>query len=141
MTKEKKDLPPMPEHDGSDNCPACKEAERVIKEMEASPMLQRFMKLAHHVKDEIEAIEKEYGVRGTVVFAATVENEQTDRIGTSPKEFVIKSKDREMALEMAGELNRVILEPMLKDLLGPLAEAMGKKKHQAPIFMGKPGQA
>lgn len=146
MTKEKKDLPPMPEHDGSDNCPACAEAERVIKEMEASPMLKRFIKLAIHVKEEMEAIEKEYGARATVIFAATLENEQTDRIGTSPKEFVIKSKDKERAMDLLDDLNRAVIMPDLKSKLEEIFGIKGKgnnqeQKNHGPIFMGKPGQA
>ena len=136
----------MPEHDGSENCPACKEAERVIKEMEASPMLKRFVKLALHVKEEMEAIEKEYGARGTVLFAATLENEQTDRIGTSPKEFVIKSKSKDRAMDLLDDLNKAVIMPDLKSKLEELFGLTKKGNNQerdshGPIFMGKPGQA
>lgn len=152
MTKKKSDLPPMPEHDGTDNCPGCAAAEKVIKEMEAGPIIARFKKLGAMLKAEHEAIEKEFGVRLSTVFISTLQNEQTDHIGISPKEIMVKSKDREVIMELLQDLNKNIMP----DLMSKLGELFGgpdnlkdmmsrgsRNSHRGPSFMGmgQPGEA
>ena len=140
MTKEKKDLPPMPEHDGSENCPACAEIERVMKEMEDGPLIARFKKFAEYVRDEHTAIENEFGVRITSVFGAILENDQTDRIGISTKEYVIKSRDKEKAMDILMDINKAVIMRDLESLEKRLRRKT-KPSSEGHVFMGKPGQA
>lgn len=143
--KDKEKLPPMPEHDGTDNCPACAEAQRIIKEMETTPLMERFKKLAPLIEAEHAAIEKEFGIKMNTVFAATFENEQTERIGTSPIEILVKTKNRQGAVDLLREIHHQTVMPevkaMVDKILGEDNSMKPIKNHHGNFFMGKPGEA
>lgn len=136
-----KELPPMPEHTASADCPACAEMRRVMDEMNQTEVIKRFKALAEYIAQEHENIAKEFGVRVSTVYMGGLQNEQTDRIGEYAKTIVVEGP-KGTVKELLQELTQRIIMPDLAGVLEKIFEDNDKHKSvPSHIFMGKPGQA
>jgi hypothetical protein len=134
----------LPEHDHTKDCPACKEIERLMNQLQKTEPFQVLDQLSAMVKHTKELLDKKFPDHQiSLILTTRIENELTAAIGTAPTCQMVDGAENaihEMVMDLA---NATIMPKIEKDLPSILDKVL--KKHNQDkaqtTFYGKPGEA